>query len=184
MELWVWIPVVIVALGVVWAIATYNRLVQRRNRVDNSWGQIEVQLNRRHDLVPNLVETVKGYAAHERSTFEAVVAARNAAMAAAGPKELADAENVLTGALRQLFALAEAYPQLRASEGFTTLQSQLDDTENKVAVARQIYNDTVLTYNNTVQSVPTNIVAGIGGFSAREFYDAPPAAGQAPRVSF
>jgi LemA protein len=175
MEPWVWIPVVVVALGVVWAIATYNRLVQRRNRVDNSWGQIEVQLNRRHDLVPNLVETVKGYAAHEQSTFEAVVAARNAAMAASGPNELADAENVLTGALRQLFALAEAYPQLRASEGFNTLQSQL---------ARQIYNDTVLTYNNTVQSVPTNIVAGIGGFSAREFYDAPPAAGEAPRVSF
>jgi LemA protein len=184
MEPWVWIPVVVVALGVVWAIATYNRLVQRRNRVDNSWGQIEVQLNRRHDLVPNLVETVKGYAAHEQSTFEAVVAARNAAMAASGPNELADAENVLTGALRQLFALAEAYPQLRASEGFNTLQSQLDDTENKVAVARQIYNDTVLTYNNKVQTIPSSLVAAMTGFEIRQFFDAPGGAEQAPSVQF
>jgi LemA protein len=179
---WIWI--VVVALLVIWFIASYNGLVTKRNRVDNAWGQVEVQLKRRYDLIPNLVETVKGYAAHERGTFEAVIQARNAAQAAAGPAEAAQAENVLTGALRQLFALAEAYPQLRASENFQQLQSDLSDTENKVAVSRQIYNDSVLTYNNAVQQIPSNLVASITGFKTREFFDAPAAADEAPQVRF
>jgi LemA protein len=179
-----WILLAVLALLVIWFITSYNGLVTKRNRVDNSWGQVEVQLKRRYDLIPNLVETVKGYAAHEQGTFEAVIQARNAAQAAGGPAEAAQAENVLTGALRQLFALAEAYPQLRASENFQQLQADLSDTENKVAVSRQIYNDSVLTYNNAVQKIPSNIVASITGFKAREFFDAPAAADEAPQVRF
>jgi LemA protein len=178
---WVIAIVVIVVLGFV---LIYNRLVQARNRVDNSWGQIEVQLNRRHDLIPNLVETVKGYASHEQSTFEKVVQARNAAVAAKDPGEQAAAENVLTGMLRQVFALAEAYPDLKANQNFQDLQSQLSETENKVAVARQIYNDTVLSYNNRVQTIPSSLVAGMTGFQTRSFFDAPSEADQAPHVEF
>ncbi|GIU91459.1 MAG: hypothetical protein KatS3mg011_0365 [Acidimicrobiia bacterium] len=175
---------ILVAAAAVGVALIYNGLVRLRNRVDNAWGQVEVQLNRRHDLIPNLVETVKGYAAHEQSTFERVVEARNAATRASGPAEQAQAENMLTGALRQLFALAEAYPELRASENFQRLQQDLTDTENKIAVARQIYNDSVLTYNNRVQTVPSNLVAAIFGFRPREFFDAPEAADQAPTVQF
>ncbi len=145
---------------------------------------MEVQLRRRYDLVPNLVETVKGYASHERETFERVIRARNQAQEASGPREQAEAENVLTGALRRLFALAEAYPQLRASENFSSLQAQLEDTEDKVAVSRQIYNDSVLTYNNRVQTVPSNLVASMTGFRTREYFDAPPEADDVPRVEF
>ena len=179
-----WILLAVLAILVIWFITSYNGLVTKRNRVDNAWGQVEVQLKRRYDLIPNLVETVKGYAAHEQGTFEAVVKARNAAQAATGPAEAAQAENVLTGALRQLFALAEAYPQLRASENFQQLQADLSDTENKVAISRQIYNDSVLTFNNAVQKIPSNIVASITGFKAREFFDAPAAADEAPQVQF
>lgn len=175
---------IIVGLVAVWFVLTYNGLVKLRNRVDNAWGQIEVQLQRRYDLIPNIVETVKGYASHESETFERVVAARNAAASATGPAEKAEADNLLTGALRQLFALAENYPELRASDNFGDLQSQLEDTENKVSVARQIYNDTVLTFNNRVQTIPSNIVASLTGFAAREFFDAPAEADQAPRVEF
>jgi LemA protein len=167
-----------------WVFATYNGLVTKRNRVDNSWGQIEVQTKRRYDLIPNLVETVKGYAAHEQQTFERVVQARNAAQAATTPADQAQAENLLTGALRQLFAVAEAYPELRASENFQALQGELSDTENKIAVARQIYNDSVLTYNNAVQVAPGNIVAGIFNFATREFFDAPEQAAEPPKVEF
>jgi LemA protein len=145
---------------------------------------VEVQTKRRYDLIPNVVETVKGYAGHERETFERVVQARSMAQAAQGPGEQAQAENILTGALRQLFALAEAYPQLRASENFQQLQAELSDTENKIAVARQIYNDTVLTFNNQVQTAPSNLVAGMFGFKVREFFDAPDAADEAPKVEF
>lgn len=180
-----WFVVIgIVVLVAVWFVATYNGLVLRRNRVDNAWGQVEVQLRRRYDLIPNLVETVKGYASHEQETFQRVIEARNRAQAASGPREQAEAENVLTGALRRLFALAEAYPQLRASENFSSLQAQLEDTENKVAISRQIYNDSVLTYNNRVQTVPSNLVASMTGFDPREFFDAPPEADEAPRVEF
>ena len=165
-------------------LTIYNSLVRLRNRVDNSWGQVEVQLKRRYDLIPNLVETVKGYASHEKDTFEQVTQARAGAQAASGPAEQAGAENFLTSALRQLFAVAEAYPELRASENFASLQADLAETENKIAVSRQIYNDTVLTYNNKVQQVPTNIVAGITGFDAREFFEGGPEAQEAPQVSF
>jgi LemA protein len=155
-----------------------------RNRTENAWGQIEVQLKRRYDLIPNLVETVKGYASHERSTFEQVVEARSRAMSAGGVEEKAQAENMLTAALRQLFALAEAYPDLKASTNFLDLQGQLTDTENKIAVSRQIYNDSVLTLNNKVQTVPSNIVASMAGFSTKPYFEAPDEADQAPQVSF
>jgi LemA protein len=181
---WVWVLIGIVVVLLFWLAAAYNGLVGSRNRVDNAWSQVEVQLKRRYDLIPNLVETVKGYAAHEQQTFERVIEARNAAQSAQGPAQQAEAENFLTGALRQLFALAEAYPQLRASENFTKLQEDLSDTENKIAVSRQIYNDTVLTFNNKVQQVPTNLVASMFGFDAREFFDAGDEAEEAPAVEF
>lgn len=173
-----------VVLLVIGLVVIYNSLVQTRNRVDNSWGQVEVQLKRRYDLIPNLVETVKGYATHEQDTFDQVAKARAGAAAASGPAEQAGAENFLTSALRQLFAVAEDYPELRASENFASLQADLSDTENKIAISRQIYNDTVLTYNNKVQQVPTNIVAALTGFSAREFFEGGPEAEVAPQVDF
>ncbi|MGA7269862.1 MAG: LemA family protein [Acidimicrobiia bacterium] len=178
-----WLIGIVVLLLVLWALA-YNRLVQLRNRVDNSWAQVDVQLKRRYDLIPNLVETVKGYASHEKETFERVVEARNAAQAAQGPEEASQAENVLTGALRQLFALAENYPQLQAAPNFAELQTQLSDTENRIAVSRQIYNDSVLTYNNAVQSVPTNLVASMSGFKTRAFFEAGTEAEAPPAVDF
>jgi LemA protein len=178
-----WILIVVAVLLVI-GVLIYNRLIQSRNRVDNAWGQVEVQLKRRYDLIPNLVETVKGYAAHEQQTFERVTQARAAAQSASGPAEQAQAEGILTQALRQLFAVAEAYPELRASENFQNLQNELAETENKIAVSRQIYNDSVLTYNNTVQQVPTNLVAGIFGFKVREFFEAGEEAQQAPTVDF
>jgi LemA protein len=181
---WVWVLIGVVVLLVLWFVTAYNGLISFRNRVDNAWAQVEVQLKRRYDLIPNLVETVKGYAAHEKETFERVIQARNAAQAAQTPGEQAEAENFLTGALRQLFALAEAYPELRASENFQQLQAELAETENKIAVSRQIYNDTVLSYNNKVQQVPTNFVASMFGFKAREFFEAGDEAEEAPKVEF
>ncbi|MEU2614865.1 LemA family protein [Micromonospora sp. NPDC007271] len=165
---------VVVLVG--WALAAYNRLVRQRNQVQASWAQIDVQLKRRHDLIPNLVETVKGYAAHERGTLEAVVAARTGAIEAAGTPAVADraaAENVLTQALGRLFALAEAYPDLKANQNFAALQGELANTEDKIAYARQFYNSAVQTFNTSVQSIPTNIIAGIGGFRAMDFFAAP-----------
>ncbi|HSJ70289.1 MAG TPA: LemA family protein [Acidimicrobiia bacterium] len=182
--LWIIVIVVLVVLVGLFFLNTYNRLVKQRNRVDNAWGQVEVQLQRRYDLIPNLVETVKGYASHERATFERVAEARSAAGRASGPVEQAQADNILTSALRQLFAVAEDYPELRASDNFASLQSDLSDTENKIAVSRQIYNDTVFTYNTLVQQVPTNIVASLTGFRTRETYDAVDLADTAPEVSF
>lgn len=179
-----WIIGGVVVLLVLFVIAMYNRLVAQRNRVDNAWAQVDVQLKRRFDLIPNLVETVKGYASHERQTLENVIAARAGTAQAKGPAEQAQAENFLTQALRQLFAVAEAYPELKASDNFASLQADLQDTENKIAISRQIYNDTVLTYNNTVQQVPTNLVAGMFGFSAREFFEAGDGAQDAPAVQF
>jgi LemA protein len=184
MPLWIWIVLGLVAVVILWLVAAYNGLVRDRNRVDNAWAQIDVQLKRRYDLIPNLVETVKGYAAHERQTFERVTQARSAAQAAEGPAEQAEAENFLTSALRQLFAVAEAYPELRASENFQGLQAELSETENRIAVSRQIYNDTVLTFNNKVQQVPTNIVASMFGFTQREFFEAGDEAEEAPAVEF
>ena len=179
-----WIIIGIVVVLVLWVFATSNGLGTKRNRVDNSWGQIEVQTKRRYDLIPNLVETVKGYATHEQQTFEKVVQARSLAQSAKSPGEQAQAENMLTGALRQLFAVAEAYPELRASENFQGLQAELSETENKIAVSRQIYNDAVLTFNNGVQVAPANLIAGMFGFKVREFFDAPEAAAEPPKVEF
>ncbi len=181
-----WLIIIVVAIAVILLIGVgiYNGLVRDRNRVDNAWSQVDVQLKRRYDLIPNLVETVKGYASHERETFERVTQARAGAQAAQGPAEQAQAENFLTQALRQLFAVAEAYPELRASENFASLQEDLTDTENKIAISRQIYNDTVLTYNNKVQQVPTNIVASMFGFETREFFEAGDEAEEAPKVEF
>ena len=178
-----WLIIALVLVAIL-AVVLYNRLVQLRNRVDNAWAQVDVQLKRRYDLIPNVVETVKGYAAHERDTLEAVVAARNAAQAAEGPAQQAEAENVLTGALRRLFALAESYPELRAAPNFAELQTQLAETENRIAVARQIYNDSVLSYNNAVQTVPTNLVAGVAGFRTRPFFEAGEEADTPPTVDF
>jgi LemA protein len=180
---WIIVLVVVLIIGLLLA-RSYNSLVAKRNRVDTSWSHVEVQLQRRYDLIPNLVETVKGYAKHESETFERVVAARAAGQSAGTPGEQVQADNLLTGALRQLFAVAEDYPELRASENFATLQDDLSETEDKIAVSRQIYNDTVLTYNNAVQQLPSNIVASMTGFKSREFYDAADAADTAPEVSF
>jgi LemA protein len=165
-------------------VAVYNNLVRKRNSVDNAWAQTDVQLKRRYDLIPNLVETVKGYATHERHVFEAVTAARAAAIAADGPARQAQAENALTAALRSVFAVAEAYPQLQASRNFSELQAELSDTESRIAYARQYYNDAVLTYNNAVQTVPTNVVAGMTGFVAQEFFEAPDEERRAVQVRF
>ena len=184
--MWVLIAiVVVVVLLVIYVIALYNGLVQKRNRVDNAWAQIEVQLKRRHDLIPNLVETVKGYAAHERGTFEAVTQARAAAMGAQGPAQTAAAEGILSQALGRLFAVAEAYPDLKASTNFLDLQQQLQETENRVAVSRQVYNDTVLTFNNAIQVFPAVLIAGPFGFTRREFFEIEDAADrEVPAVSF
>ena len=183
-----WVILVIVAvlvLLVVWIIAMYNGLVRSRNRVDNAWAQIEVQLKRRWDLIPNLIETVKGYAAHERGTFEAVTEARTAAQRAQGPAATAQAEGILGQALGKLFAVAEAYPDLKASQNFLDLQAQLTDTENKVAVSRQVYNDTVLTFNNAIQTFPAVILANSFGFAKREFFEVTQAVErEVPHVSF
>jgi LemA protein len=176
--------VVIVALLVIALITLYNRFVRLRNRVQNAWAQIEVQLKRRHDLIPNLVETVKGYAAHERGTFEAVTAARAAAQGARTPAEAGQAEGILSQALGRLFAVAEAYPELQADENFRQLQSELAETENRIAVSRQVYNDTVLTFNNAIQTFPGVVIAGPFGFSAREFFETDEAERAAPRVDF
>jgi LemA protein len=175
---------VVVGVLVLILIAIYNRLVRLRNRTDNAWAQVDVQLKRRYDLIPNLVEAVKGYASHERTTFEEVTRARAAAQEATGIADQAAAENVLTGALRRLFALAEAYPELRASENFQQLQGELAETENKISVSRQIYNDTTLTYNNAVQTVPSNLVAGMFGFRSREYFEVEGEARSAPEVRF
>ena len=163
------IAVVVLLGGYVWV--TYNGLVGLRNRIENSWAQIDVQLRRRYDLIPNLVETVKGYAAHERETLEAVISARNAAMAASGTQEQAAAENMITGALRQLFALQEAYPDLKANENFMALQEELTGTEGRIAYARQFFNDMVLKFNTKLQTFPAVLVGRLFGFTEREYFE-------------
>jgi LemA protein len=179
-----WIVLGLLALVVVYAIVTWNRFVRLRTRVDNGWSGIDVQLRRRYDLIPNLVETVKGYASHERATFEEVTKARTRAQDARTVEQQAEAENVLTAAIGRLFAVAEAYPELRASENFRQLQTDLTDTEGRIAVSRQVYNDTVLTYNNAVQTVPANLVAGVFGFDTRTFFEVEEPVREAPAVRF
>jgi len=182
--IWLIVVIAIVVLLVVWLIALYNRFVRLRNRVDNAWAQIEVQLKRRWDLIPNLVETVKGYAAHERGTFEAVTQARAAAQTASGPAATAAAEGILGQALGRLFAVAEAYPQLQADENFRQLQTELSETENRIAISRQVYNDTVLTYNNAIQVFPGVLIAGLFNFLKREFFETDVTQREAPAVDF
>ena len=180
----VWIIVGLVVLLVLFLIVTYNRLVKLRNRIDAAWSQIDVQLRRRYDLIPNLVETVKGYASHERETFEAVTRARQQAQQANGVQEQAQAENMLTGALRQLFAVSEAYPQLQANQNFLALQEELTGTEGRIAFSRQFYNEQILAYDNARETFPTSAVAGVFNFEAKPYFEAEEQSRQPVNVDF
>ena len=178
---------VVLAIVAIWLIGTYNRLVSGRNQVKAGWAQIDVLLKRRYDLIPNLVNTVKGYASHEKETLERVIAARNAAAGAMsrGPEAVAQAEGQLTGALRQLFAVAEAYPNLKADQSFLQLQGELTNTENGISGQRQGYNDLVRVFNTSVQVFPTNLIAGMFGFKAEAFFEVTDSLQrEAPKVQF
>ena len=182
-----WIVLGVIVVLALWIVSIYNGLVAMRQRVGQSFADIDVQLKQRHDLIPNLVETVKGYAAHERGTLEAVIKARNTAVAAQGPAQQAAAENMLSGALRQLFALSEAYPDLKANTNFQQLQAELTDIENKLAAARRFFNNSVQEYNTGIQQFPAALFAGMFGFAPREFFDVGEerkALDQAPQVKF
>ena len=182
-----WIVLAVVVVFIMWIIMIYNQLVAMRQRVGQAFADVDVQLKLRHDLVPNLVETVKGYDAHERGTLEAVVQARNAAVAAQGPAQQAAAENMLSGALRQLFALSEAYPDLKANQNFQQLQSELSDIENKIAASRRFFNNSVQEYNTGIQQFPAALFAAALGFSQRTFFDVGEeraAVEQTPQVKF
>src|SRR6266567_4467134 len=179
-----WLLGILIVLGIL-LVGLYNSLVRLKVQCDNAWADIDVQLKRRYDLIPNLVETVKGYAGHEKGTLEAVITARNRAMTATSPADKAQAENMLTGALKSLFALAEAYPQLRAIESFTSLQNSLSQIEDTVQNARRYYNAVVRDLNTKIQQFPTNIFAGMLGFKPREFFEVTVVAErEAPKVSF
>ena len=167
----VWILVAVVVVLVLWAVFTYNRLVTLRNRVENGWSQIDVQLRRRYDLIPNLIETVKGYAAHEREVFEHVTEARTRAMGATGVEDQANAENAVTAGLGRLIAVAESYPDLKANQNFLALQEELIGTESKIAYARQFYNDQVALLNTLIQKFPANLIAGLGHFEPKPFFE-------------
>ena len=181
----VWIIIaVIVLLIIVWMISAYNNLVTLRNRVKNGWAQIDVQLKQRADLVPNLVETVKGYAAHEKEVLEKVTQARSMVQSAQSIEQRQQAENQLTNTLRSLFAVAEAYPQLKANDNFRDLQQQLSELEEKIAFARQFFNDTTMKYNTTIQSFPTNLLAGMFGFQALPYFEVDDVQRQAVQVKF
>ena len=175
---------VIIVLVAILVISMYNRLVVLRNRIENAWSQIDVQLKRRADLIPNLVETVKGYAAHEKEDFLKVTEARSALMNAKGVKEQGEANNMLTGALKTLFAVAENYPELKANQNFMMLQEELSGTESKIAYARQFYNDTVLKYDNLREKFPSNIIASTFGFKEREYFAVEEAAREPVEVKF
>jgi len=179
------VVLVLIVLIVLWMVGMYNGLVRLRNRVQNAWSQIDVQLKRRHDLIPNLVETAKGYMTHERETLEAVTQARNLAQQAHTPGEASKAEGQLTNALGQFFMVVEQYPNLKANENFLALQEELTSTENKISFARQFYNDETMGYNTRIQSFPTNIMAGMFGFKEREFFELESDAERAvPKVQF
>ena len=182
-----WIVIGVIIVVVIWAISIYNGLVAMRQRTNQAFADIDVQLKQRHDLIPNLVETVKGYAAHERGTLEAVIQARNTAIAAPGVEQKVQAENMLTGALRQLFALSENYPNLKANANFQQLQEQLSDIENKLAASRRFFNNAVQEYNTGIQTFPAALFAGMFGFAQRPFFDLGEARAQleqAPGVKF
>ena len=184
MNLLLIILIVIIIIILVAIVAIYNGLVTARNKVKNAWAQIDVQLNRRADLIPNLVETVKGYAGHEKTVFEDVTAARAGLVNANGVKEIGEANNQLSSTLKTLFAVAENYPELKANENFKELQAQLAQTEDKIAYSRQFYNDTVLMYNNKCQTFPSNIFAGMFGFKEADFFEAAGEARSVPKVEF
>jgi LemA protein len=181
---WLIVLIAVLLLLALAVVVLYNRLVRLRNRSENSWAQVDVQLRRRYDLIPNLVEAVKGYASHERATFEEVTQARTAAQQAQGVEEQAKAENVLTAALGRLFAVAEAYPELRATENFQQLQAQLAEVEQNIVISRQVYNDAVLSYENALETVPTNIVAGMFNFQPRAYFETEDVTREAPSVQF
>jgi LemA protein len=181
------IVLAVIVVLVLWVIAIYNGLVSMRQRVNQAFADVDVQLRQRHDLIPNLVETVKGYAAHERGTLDEVVKARNAAVAAQSPEQKAAAENMLSGALRQLFALAEAYPDLKANANFQQLQAELSDIENKIAAARRFFNNAVQEYNTGVQRFPAALFAAALGFAPKDYFDLGEdrkTVGEAPQVKF
>jgi LemA protein len=180
----IWILVIVLGVIAVWLILTYNKLILSRNRVDEAWSDIEVQMKRRYDLIPNLVNAVKGYAKHEEGVFTKVTQARTAAMGASTMEEHAASENMLTGALKSLFAVSESYPQLRASENFLHLQHELTDAEDKIQASRRFYNGNVRDLNTKLQVFPTNLIAGMFGFKNRDFFDAPEEVNEAPQVSF
>lgn len=180
----IWIIIGLVSLFILWLIISYNRFVSIRNQVNNAWAQIDVQLKRRTDLIPNLINTVKGYAKHERETLDSVTKARSALMDAQSPKENAEADNMLTGALKSLFAVSEAYPDLKANQNFLQLQEELTGTENKIAYARQYYNDRVMQYNTRRESFPSNVTANIFNFGPKEMFDVPEEEKKVPKVSF
>ncbi|MBP7139652.1 MAG: LemA family protein [Caldisericia bacterium] len=179
-----WIILVVVIVVALWFVGTYNMFVTLRNRVKNAWAQIDVQLKRRYDLIPNLVETVKGYAAHEKEVFEKVTELRTRAMSASGPKEVGETNNMLTGALKTLFAVAEAYPELKANENFLKLQEELTNTENQIAFSRQFYNDIVMRYNMAQEKIPAALVAKVMGLTPSEYYPVPEEERGNVKVSF
>jgi len=185
MPQYLWIIIAVAVVIILWFIGTYNGLITRRNHVSESWSDIDVQLKRRYDLIPNLMESVKGYMTHERETLEKVTAARTVAMGAKTMTEHAKSENMITEALKSVFAVAENYPDLKASQNFLQLQDELSDTENKIQAARRFYNSNVMDYNTKIQSVPSNIVAGMFTFTAREFFElSEPAAREPVKVKF
>jgi LemA protein len=189
----VWTGILLAVLGVIgavvvvvllWGVGIYNRLVTLRNQVENAWGQIDVQLRRRFDLIPNLVETVKGYAAHEKEVFTKVTEARAKMASAQGVEDTAAADNMLTGALKSLFAVAENYPELKANENFLSLQTELSSTEDQLARAREIYNDAVMSFNTLIQVFPASLVAALGGFKSKTYYPVDEEAREPVKVSF
>ena len=182
MAMWVLLGIIVVL--VIWAVAVYNGLIRLKNRVDEAWSDIDVQLKRRYDLIPNLVNTVKGYAAHEKEVFEKVTEARTRAMGAQSAGDKAQAENALSQTLKSLFAVAEAYPDLKANQNFLELQRELTDTEDKIQASRRFYNGNVRDFNTTIQVFPNNIFAGMLGFSAREFFEAAEGEKEPVKVEF
>lgn len=175
--------IIVLILGLLFVII-YNSLIKQRNRVENAWAQIEVQLKRRHDLIPNLLETVKGYAKHEKTLFENVTKARTAVMSAHNVNETAEASNYLSSTLKSLFAVAENYPELKANQNFLQLQKDLLETEDKIAYSRQFYNDTVMKYNISIQTIPTNIIASLTGFQKKELFETVQTEREVPKVEF
>lgn len=184
LSLALWTLIIVVAIIVLWFILSYNSFVRLRNNINNAWSQIDVQLKRRFDLIPNLIETVKGYMKHEKNTLKDITEARTAFMKATGPAQKAKAENMLEGALKTVFAVAESYPKLEASKNFMQLQEELSGTESKIAYARQFYNDSVLSFNNKVQTFPSKIIAGMFNFSLREFFKTEESERKNVKVSF